>query len=189
MLAWLALLLAGCVAKPDIGGAADETPSDDTVETPSDPGDDDPATAPETDDPPPVEDTASASTTTDDSVEQLCVDEINDYRATLGLPAYGRWSDGEACAADEARQDSESGIAHGAFGQCGEWAQNECPGWPLPADSSIVGCLAMMWAEGPGADFSLHGHYINMSSESYSEVACGFYETPSGSLWAIQNFR
>ena len=46
-----------------------------------------------------------------------------------------------------------------------------------------------MWAEGPGADFQAHGHYINMSSTKYSKVACGFYKTPGGSVWAIQNFQ
>ena len=119
---------------------------------------------------------------------QQCVDQINAYRATLGLPPYARWKSGEACADDEARQDSETNQAHGAFGQCGEHAQNECPGWPS-VEATVTGCLEMMWAEGPGEPFSEHGHYINMSSTQYTEVACGFYETPSGSVWAVQNFR
>jgi hypothetical protein len=46
-----------------------------------------------------------------------------------------------------------------------------------------------MWAEGPGADFQTHGHYINMSSTKYTKVACGFYETPTGSVWAVQDFQ
>lgn len=93
------------------------------------------------------------------------------------------------CASDQCKSDSMSGQAHGAFGQCGEWAQNECPGWPGPPESMIVNCLQMMWDEGPGQDFQKHGHYINMSSMQYTEVACGFYETPNGSFWAIQNFH
>lgn len=86
-------------------------------------------------------------------------------------------------------KDSQSGQAHGAFGQCGEWAQNECPGWPGPPGGMITDCLQMMWDEGPGADFNTHGHYINMSSQQYTQVACGFYVTPSGDVWAIQNFK
>lgn len=117
-----------------------------------------------------------------------CVEAINAYRATLSLPPYTRWKAGEACADDEARQDSQTGTAHGAFGQCGEHAQNECPGWPS-VEATVTGCLDMMWAEGPGEPFSAHGHYINMSSTQYTEVACGFYEMPSGSVWAVQNFR
>ncbi|HVJ21852.1 MAG TPA: hypothetical protein VM686_40890 [Polyangiaceae bacterium] len=40
-----------------------------------------------------------------------------------------------------------------------------------------------MWDEGPGG-----GHYDNMAGD-YSEVFCGFYTTPDGEVWALQNFR
>ena len=123
-----------------------------------------------------------------ESYRQRCDDEINRYRATEGKAPYGRWRGAETCTDGEARSDSETGTAHGAFGSCGEWAQNECPGWGSLEDT-VTGCLAMMWAEGPGEPFSEHGHYINMSSTSYSQVSCGFYVTPSGSVWAIQNFQ
>lgn len=119
---------------------------------------------------------------------QTCVDAINQYRSTLGLPAYARWTDAESCADGQAASDSQSGSAHGAFGACGENAQNECPGWPGPPEQMIGGCLDMMWAEGPGADFSTHGHYINMSSTDYSKVACGFTVLGDGSVWAVQDF-
>jgi hypothetical protein len=47
-----------------------------------------------------------------------------------------------------------------------------------------------MWDEGPGDFYGPppHGHYINMSSTSYTMVACGFYEGPRG-VYAAQNFR
>jgi hypothetical protein len=119
-----------------------------------------------------------------------CVTAINNYRATLSLPAYTEWTDGETCASGEAQSDSASGKAHGAFGTCSESAQDECPGWPGDdLDTSITGCLKQMWAEGPGTDFSTHGHYINMSSSKYTQVACGFFVTSSGDLWAVQNFK
>jgi len=50
-------------------------------------------------------------------------------------------------------------------------------------------CLQQMWNEGPGADFQAHGHYINMSSTKYTKVACGFYKTSNGSIWAVQDFH
>jgi len=48
-------------------------------------------------------------------------------------------------------------------------------------------CLAQMWAEGPppaGKD----NHWLNMSNSQYTQVACGFYQTPAGDWWATQDF-
>lgn len=117
------------------------------------------------------------------------MDTINDYRATLGLPPYQRWSESEVCAGSEAQKDSTTMQAHSAFPSCGEWAQNECPGWPGPPESMITGCLAAMWAEGPGEFDDGHGHYLNMSSTQYTKVACGFYVLPNGKVWAVQDFK
>lgn len=124
-----------------------------------------------------------------DAAAQHCVDVINQYRATLALPPYERWIEAEVCSGEEAQSDSMTQTPHGAFGQCGEWAQNECPGWPGPPEALLDGCLASMWAEGPGEPFSEHGHYLNMSSTQYTKVACGFYQTGQGDYWAIQNFQ
>ena len=131
------------------------------------------------------------NTTDTDSLTALriaCIDRINGFRATLGLAPYERWQEAEACADDEARQDAVSGTAHSAFGQCGEWAQNECPGWGSYEDV-VQNCLQMMWDEGPGSDFNTHGHFINMSSTDYTRAACGFFETQQGQVWAVQDFR
>ena len=117
-----------------------------------------------------------------------CFEIINQYRASIGLPPYSRWTDAEACTDDEARRDAEANQPHGSFGSCSERAQNTCPGWPGTPDSMIGSCLAAMWAEGPGSG-SEHGHYINMSSTSYTKVACGFYVTPQGRVWTVQDFR
>ena len=133
---------------------------------------------------------AGSGTGANATVKSTCVTEINKYRATLGLPAYAEWIDGETCADGEAKSDSESGKAHGAFGTCKESAQDECPGWPGDdLDTSIKGCLQQMWAEGPGSDFSTHGHYLNMSNAGYTQAACGFYVTPDGKMWGVQNFK
>jgi hypothetical protein len=112
-----------------------------------------------------------------------CVATINAYRASIGKKALARWSDSEHCAGSEAESDSASERAHGAFGDCGEMAQNECPGWPGPAADVIKGCLKAMWSEGPGG-----GHYDNMAG-SYTKVDCGFSTLPNGDVWAVQNFR
>jgi hypothetical protein len=127
---------------------------------------------------------------------QSCVDRVNGFRSTIGLPALDRWTEQENCVDAEARLDSESGRAHGAYGNCGEMSQNECPGWNS-VEQTIQGCIQSMWNEGPGPDgcaddpqcYQEHGHYINMTNTSITKVACGFYTTPGGKVWAIQNFR
>jgi hypothetical protein len=120
---------------------------------------------------------------------QTCVDIINQYRATIGRAPLGRWTNAEACVEDEGFADMASGRPHSAFGQCGEYAQNECPGWPGPPGQMIGNCLAAMWAEGPGEPYSAHGHYINMANPSYTMVACGFAVRSDGRVWAVQDFR
>ena len=135
---------------------------------------------------------AQAGSTGGDTLEQLrsqCVADINQHRATLGLPALKRWTSAEACSDKEATSDSMTGKAHGAFGQCGEWAQNECPGWPGPPLAQLPGCLQMMWDEGPeNGDGKQHGHYVNMTNKQYTQVACGF-SSATGSWWGVQNFQ
>jgi hypothetical protein len=124
------------------------------------------------------------------SARQACVDKINGFRATLSLAPLARWTAQETCADGQAKSDSESGKAHGAFGQCTELAQDECPGWgSIASITSGKSCLDQMWAEGPGTDYATHGHYINMSNPKYTKVACGYYTTPTGKVWAVQDLR
>lgn len=132
---------------------------------------------------------------------QICVDKINELRATEGLPAYGRWGDAEECSDGEATSDEQSGTAHGAFGTCGEHGQDECLGH---GPDGITQCLDQMWAEKDLADctgcslchdtqgdcancvFQTCGHYVNMSALYFTEVACGFSDLGG---WDVQNFR
>jgi hypothetical protein len=132
----------------------------------------------------------AAGATTDPfaKARQACVDKINALRATEGKPAYLRWTEAEACSDAQAKSDSASKKAHGAFGMCKESAQDECPGWPNDADKIVTGCLQDMWEEGPGT-FAEHGHYLNMSSTKYKYVACGFFATADKKMWAVQNFK
>lgn len=119
--------------------------------------------------------------------QDVCVAEINKWRATEGLPPLARWTQAESCTDGQCKSDSETNRPHGAFGRCGENAQNECPGWNGEPEAMIGGCLKMMWDEKFGSGEK--GHYENMKSTRFTKVACGFYTTPSGKIWAIQNFR
>jgi hypothetical protein len=116
-----------------------------------------------------------------------CVDRANALRASIGLSPIPRLASAEPCVDGQAKSDSESGQAHGAFKACLDqvkWTgagQNECPGY-ASVDSTLSACLDMMWAEGPGG-----GHYENIVGKS-THTACGFYTTPAGKVWMVQDF-
>lgn len=139
----------------------------------------------------------AAPPTTGD-IHQDCVDRINQFRTQCAcLPPLARWTDGEACANQMAEYDSTATSAHAGFVAricSGGNAQDECPGWGSNTQV-ISGCLQSMWDEGPpptssctGSCFNDHGHFINMSTTSNTKVACGFFTTPGGKVWAVQNF-
>lgn len=143
---------------------------------------------------------------------QACIDKINELRATKSLAPYARWKSAESCVDDQATHDEDVNKAHDAFStgnpSCGGYGQNECPGWG--SASAITGCLESMWAEKdqagcagcdacdtftifqgqcPDCEFNgatVCGHYVNMSSKSFSQAACGFSESGS---WAAINFQ
>lgn len=135
-----------------------------------------------------------------------CIAKINELRATKGLSPYTRWKGAEECADDQAVMDEQASDPHGAFGMCGEFAQNECLGGGA---AGIESCLESMWAEKdypgcagcdacadgydpncPNCDFygtetgKQCGHYVNMSAKYYDQAACGF-----GSGWAVIDFK
>jgi hypothetical protein len=117
-----------------------------------------------------------------------CVAQINGYRATEGKPPFEAWTEQSACSDLSAEKEYTTGTSHSSFGDCGENAQNLCPGYGS-MDRIFSNCLVSMWNEGPGEPYSEHGHYINMSNDRYTKVACGFYEDPSGDIWHVQNFK
>jgi hypothetical protein len=132
----------------------------------------------------------SPSTSGDDygDARVRCVDRTNALRASIGLSPIPRLASAEPCVDGQAKSDSETGKAHGAFEACLDevegWrsvGQNECPGYGS-VESALGTCLDMMWAEGPGG-----GHYDNMVGDS-THTACGFYTTPKGKVWMIQDF-
>ncbi len=130
-----------------------------------------------------------------------CVARVNQFRACVCLPPLPRWSAGEACADQDAQYDSQQNSAHAGFiaGICAAGnAQDECPDWTRSSPERVIdGCVQAMFDEGPppsatctGQCYSDHGHYINMTGTKYRNgVACGFYTTASGAVWAAQNFQ
>jgi len=116
-----------------------------------------------------------------------CVNRTNELRATKGLGPIPILPKAEPCADGQAKADSISGVAHSAFNACLDqvkWkgaGQNECPSYGSVQDT-LTKCLDAMWAEGPGG-----GHYENMVGGS-THTACGFYTTPGGKVWMVQDF-
>ena len=131
-------------------------------------------------------------------VHQDCVDRINQFRVECWCEApLVRWTEGEACADEQAAYDADRDQPHAGFsdGICESgWGQNECPGWGSE-EQVLSGCLQMMYDEGPppsssceGSCFQAHGHFINMTNPDFGRVACGFHTTASGEVWSVQNF-
>lgn len=93
----------------------------------------------------------------------------------------------------DAEQDSPHAGAKANICQPGG-SQNECPGYA--SNNQVIGlCMQQMWDEGPpptanctGACYQEHGHFINMTDDGVTKVACGFHTTAGGEVWAVQNF-
>ncbi|WP_437550877.1 CAP domain-containing protein [Sorangium sp. So ce367] len=129
---------------------------------------------------------------------QDCVDRINQFLTQCAcLPALKRRKDGEACANEMAKYDADHDMAHaGIRAKICEpgGTQNSCPGYS--SNKKVIGlCMQQMWDEGPpptanctGDCYEMHGHFLNMTDDSVTQVACGFYTTSSGKVWAVQNF-
>lgn len=139
----------------------------------------------------------TAPPTTGD-LQQDCVNRINQFLTQCAcLPPLQRNTSGEACANQMAKYDADQNMAHAGFRAkiCDSGgSQNSCPGYS--SNQQVVGlCLQQMWDEGPpptpnctGECYETHGHFINMTDPDVKRVACGFYTTASGKVWAVQNF-
>lgn len=137
-----------------------------------------------------------------------CVNKINALRATKNLVPYGTWDGVEACVDAQASSDETTRSPHAAWSQggaCTGSAQDECLGggangiescldqmWNERLDSACTGCDACAGSprgQGcPDCTFSVCGHYVNMSAQYLSAVACGFSTAGNGG-WAVQNFH
>ena len=132
-----------------------------------------------------------------ETLRQVCVDEINMYRATLSLPPMDRATNAqELCSDQGAKKDGDSGNAHSSAGRgnpCasggsnpGFGSQNTCPGYPVGGFGSatiadaLKGCLEQMWAEGepPGGEEACIDAYFNGDTECF--LAHGHYINMKG---------
>lgn len=134
------------------------------------------------------------------SFEDLCVQFVNEYRATEDLSPLSRASlTQESCTQDQASQDLKSGVAHGHFGSCEEWAQNTAPSINVAfyksEEEMLKKYLKMMWVDEKQlvlegvTEYERIGHYLNMSNTSYKSLACGIaYNENKSSAWINMNF-
>ena len=126
-----------------------------------------------------------------------CLAKINEYRATENLKPLALASEEkQACVDRQSADDLASNVAHGHFGECGEFAQNSGPNfstvWGKSASDVAERYLKMMWEDEKALvtsgkrdlekeeDFPYIGHYKNMRSASYTKVACGIVLNAEG---------
>ena len=93
-----------------------------------------------------------SSSSENTSFQDLCVQLANEYRATEDLSPLSRASlTQESCTQDQASQDLKSGVAHGHFGSCEEWAQNTAPSVNVAfyksEEEMLKRYLKMMWED------------------------------------------
>lgn len=93
-----------------------------------------------------------SSSSENTSFQDLCVQFVNEYRATEDLSPLSRASQTrESCTQDQASQDLKSGVAHGHFGSCEESAQNTAPSVNVAfyksEEEMLKKYLKMMWVD------------------------------------------
>lgn len=114
-------------------------------------------------------------------------------------PALTEKASLETYADTGAQSDYDANSPHSHFSSTSgggiAFAENECPGhsgWHLAAGQTmndLVGqCIAAFYAEGPGSDYSTHGHYINMMNDSYKSLGCGIYQAANGDVTIVQDY-
>lgn len=118
---------------------------------------------------------------------QLCVDEINRYRASIGRPALSRSDALDQFAARAAEHDHGVGVPHQLFkntnGGGVATAETELLHWTnLSLRNVIKEGLAGMWAVGPG------GEHYSILAGNYTQVGCGVY-VDGTAVSVAQDFR
>ena len=121
---------------------------------------------------------------------RACVDQTNQYRATVGRAALKQSQALEAYASTSARVDAKSRVPHQYFEKTDgggiAMAETLVPWWPLSRYGSVRVIvrrgLAAMWAEGRGG-----GHY-DIIVGKYAELGCGIY-SDGKNVTVVQAFR
>ena len=130
------------------------------------------------------------------AAKSFCVSETNRYRAMNSKPALAE-SAALDTYADAGAMHDFSTAPHDHFSSTNgggiAFAENECPqqgNWQFTEGGDlnmVVGmCIAAFYSEGPGTDYSTHGHYINMMGP-YSALGCGIYYS-GGKITIVQDY-
>jgi hypothetical protein len=61
-----------------------------------------------------------------------------------------------------------------------------CSGGGVRVKTVVAACIKAFYDEGPGTDYSTHGHYSNMMG-NYASLGCDFYES-SGKITIVQDY-
>ncbi len=130
--------------------------------------------------------TAASSANVDASVS-FCTEEINRYRAKIGLDPLDRATDLDSFAAQAAEYDGRAGVPHQYFRMTNGGgiarAENQLLLWKGYAVNEVIRQgLAQMWAEGPGGS-----HYQIMAGK-YAQVGCGIFKN-GNEVNVSQDFR
>ena len=117
----------------------------------------------------------------------FCAEEVNRYRASIGLSALSRANDLEAFAAEAARNDGLAHKAHHWFattnGAGTAAAENEILWWTGFAVRQVIReGLKQMWDSGP------KGEHYDIMVGSYSHIGCGVFVNGS-EVTVVQDFR
>ena len=123
---------------------------------------------------------------------KFCLDTINSYRGSKGLPPYAPWPAGEQCAAQQAGSYARGQTPDLQKDAClagQQYGQSTCSSSAGTLQEVVSGCLQSGWNEGPGADFNQHGDYSYMSSRQFTTAACGFARGADGSVQTVQIYK
>lgn len=131
--------------------------------------------------------TTPASSANVDASVSFCTEEINRYRATIGLGPLDRAADLDAFAGQAAEHDGRAGVPHQYFrltnGGGISRAENQLLRWKGYGVNDVIRQgLAQMWAEGPGGS-----HYQIMAGK-YAQVGCGIFKN-GNEVNVSQDFR
>ncbi|MEQ1727298.1 MAG: CAP domain-containing protein [Vicinamibacterales bacterium] len=131
--------------------------------------------------------TAAAASANVDASVSFCTEEINRYRATIGLSPLDRATDLDSFASQAAEHDGRAGVPHQFFrmtnGGGVARAENQLLRWKGYAVNEVIRQgLAQMWAEGPGGS-----HYQIMAGK-YAQVGCGIFKN-GNEVNVSQEFR
>ena len=123
-------------------------------------------------------------------ITELCLEEINSYRAMENLEPYTIKQDGLCCSAQEAHQALLDDTHHN--GDYCDWsAQGAAGGGRSPngtAAKSVEWVPKLFWQEKGDTFEESGGHYQAMMRPETREIACGFYASDRDTHRIVVNY-